>query len=179
MAKRSLAEFVPREKLDGLIAWLGNFPKVEPDVEITELDGVMLDPELLQPAVGARSACEGWRDSVRVVRIPGETLYGSWSVFVLGKTDLQGRECWELCDTTQCKGEPWYHLWYIAVEDAVLRISAITTPATTFCRRSLTAMGGRLERLAIPADCRSWTGWGPMTSLDPQGLLRPWWGHTR
>ena len=121
MAKRSLAEFVPREKLDGLIAWLGNFPKVEPDLEITELDGPMLDPELLQPGWEQAPLVRGGATLFGWYEYPERRYTGACFSFVLGKADLQGRECWELCNTSQCEGEPWYHLWYIAVEDAALR----------------------------------------------------------
>lgn len=145
MTKRSLYELVPRDKLERLSAWLSEFPKSEPTIEIIDIDGPVLDVEMLQlgwdlpPLRAGGATVFAWYECTT-----GKYECAAYSI-ALGKTELEGKECWESCSSAPAKGKgaPSYHLWYLAVEGTVLR-----------CIGNYNSCE---DRLLTASDCIGWT----------------------
>ena len=116
MVRRELSELMSREEYAGLVEWLRAFPAEEPYIAIEEVDAPLPDPDVFEsPGFFVPLKTDGlsfiaWYDH------PERTLTDTSFMRVLGKAEIAGQECWEVCMVdSESRGQEQYKMWYWTV----------------------------------------------------------------
>ncbi len=125
MVRRELSELMSREEYSGLVEWLRAFPAQEPEIAIDEVDAPLSNPDFLEgtwsfvPLREDGLSFAAWYDH------PEKNLTGTSFMRVLGKVEIKGEECWEVCSVDdESRERAEYRLCYWSVGRDSVRLVA-------------------------------------------------------
>jgi RNA polymerase sigma-70 factor (ECF subfamily) len=125
MVRRELPELISGDDYKALVEWLRAFPQTEPEVVIEEVDAPLPDPDFTEgtwffvPLNAGGTAFQAAYDH------PERTLTNTHFTHVLGKAEIAGEECWEVCIVdSEGLDSGQYMLWYWSVKPCSVRLVA-------------------------------------------------------